>query len=63
MTIFVVTFRALRDPDGIPAAVRLRATLRTALRRDRLRCEAVEEVRGERPEETNPEPKKKGAKG
>jgi hypothetical protein len=30
--------------DDVPFAVRLRSLLKTALRRDRLRCKAVEDV-------------------
>lgn len=37
-----ITFRPLPDAEEVPVAVRVRRLLRTALRRDRLRCLKVE---------------------
>ena len=43
---FVIRLRAL--PADVPPAVRLRRALKLLLRGFRLKCEAVEEVQGER---------------
>lgn len=37
-----ITFRALPDRHNTPVSVRIRALLKTALRRDRLKCLRVE---------------------
>jgi hypothetical protein len=39
-----LTLRPLRDPDGVPAVVRIRSALKCLLRRFRLRCEKIEPV-------------------
>jgi hypothetical protein len=38
----VLTFRPLPDAEDVPVGVRVRQLLRTALRRDRLKCVKVE---------------------
>lgn len=38
----VLTFRPLPDAEDVPVGVRVRQLLRTALRRDRLKCVRVE---------------------
>jgi hypothetical protein len=40
--VIVITFRALPDRHDVPVGVRVRQLLRTALRRDRLKCVRVE---------------------
>jgi hypothetical protein len=38
----VLTFRPLPDAEDVPVGVRVRQLIKTALRRDRLRCVRVE---------------------
>ena len=47
----VITFRPLPDREQVPVGVRVRKLLRTALRRDRLRCLKVEGLPDERREQ------------
>lgn len=42
--VFVLTIRAQADPERRPAVVRVRAGLKRALRRLRLKCEAIDEL-------------------
>jgi hypothetical protein len=44
----ILTFRPLPDAEDVPVGVRVRQLLRTALRRDRLRCVRVEGLPPER---------------
>jgi len=42
--VFKLTLRAMKDPYGVPAIVRLRHALKSFLRSYNLRCEAIEEI-------------------
>jgi hypothetical protein len=43
-TVYRLTFEATEDADGIPPAIRLRHTLKRALRSDHLRCRRAEQL-------------------
>jgi hypothetical protein len=43
-TLYRLTLEAAEGDDATPPAVRLKQTLKTALRRDRLRCTRAEQL-------------------